>query len=131
MWWCVSTRYFTGLLRYLARTAESVQFDCQSETGASNTTSESFISTTRLLCEPPTTCWMPGPSSTSRRLPVRGRRAVDPELGDPGVDHGAPVQLVLERARDLHALDRLPVAQHEVVVHVAPDVVVVQRPDPR
>src|SRR4029077_17218922 len=60
MWWWVSTRYFTGLPRYFARMALRVQFDCQSETGESNTTTEFFIATTRLLGAAPPPCREPG-----------------------------------------------------------------------
>ncbi len=76
-------------------------------------------------------CGRPLPERGGNLQPIRGHRAVDGRLGHAGLDHGAPVQLVLHGARDLHALDDLPVAQHRVVGDVAPDVVVVERADPR
>ncbi len=64
------------------------------------------------------------------REPLGGDRRVDLAVGDLDVDDGTAVQLVLPARRHAQAVHRLPVGEHEIVGHVAPDVVVVERADP-
>ena len=81
--------------------------------------------------------WYGTPAAAARRAvarkgagiakPVRRDGRVHGDVAELHVHHGAAVQLVLAGRRDAGRPHRLPVGQHQVPGHVAPDVVVVER----